>query len=69
MCISCPQRVLSFRDGHALVEFQGKRKRVRSPMPLKSGDYVLCQAGLVVRKIPGSEAVKMLREWGELNDF
>ena len=69
MCISCPQRVLSFRDGQALVEFQGKRKRMKSPMPLKKGDYVLCQAGLVVRKIPESTAREMLKEWSEFNDF
>jgi hydrogenase assembly chaperone HypC/HupF len=69
MCISFPQRVLSYEDGQALVDSGGRKQRVRSPIPLTEGDYVLCQAGLVVRKIPESEAREMLREWSELNEF
>ena len=51
------------------MESRGRKQRVRSPIPLSRGEYILCQAGLVVRKIPESEAMEMLREWGELNDF
>lgn len=69
MCISCPQRVLTYEDGQALVEFQGREQRVRSPIPLVRGDYVLCHAGFVVKKIPGAHARDMLREWRELNAF
>lgn len=69
MCISCPQRVLAYEDGQALVEFQGRKQRVRSPVPLSRGEYVLCQAGFVVRKIPAAEAREMLREWGGFNEF
>ena len=69
MCMSKPQRVLSFSDGKALLDFQGKQRNVSSPFPLKEGDYVLCQAGLVVKRIPETDAMKMLREWEELNDF
>ncbi len=69
MCISYPQRVLTYEDGYALVEFRGRKKRVRSPSPLSRGDYVLCQAGFVVKKIPGSTAREMLKEWSEFNDF
>jgi hydrogenase assembly chaperone HypC/HupF len=69
MCISCPQRVLAYEDGQALVEFQGRKQRVRSPLPLSRGDYVLCQAGFVVRKIPEGEAREMLKEWSEFNGF
>ncbi len=69
MCISCPQRVLAYEDGQALVESRERKQRVRSPIPLSRGEYVLCQAGFVVRRIPESEAREMLKEWGELNDF
>jgi hydrogenase assembly chaperone HypC/HupF len=69
MCISKPQKVLSFSNGRAVVEFEGDRKTMSSPIPLERGDYVLSQAGLVVRKIPEDEAKKMLKEWRELNDF
>jgi hydrogenase maturation factor len=67
MCISKPQRVLGFRDGKALVEFGSERKLMKSPFPLKEGEFVLCQAGFVVRKIPGKTARDMLREWKEMN--
>jgi hydrogenase assembly chaperone HypC/HupF len=69
MCISKPQKVLSFEKGEALVEFMGRRRKVRSPFPLAKGDYILCQTGLVVKKISKSNAKEMLKEWSELNDF
>jgi hydrogenase maturation factor len=69
MCMSKPQRVLSYENGKALVESQGKEKKMASPFPLKKGDYVLCQAGLVVKRIPEADARKMLKEWEELNGF
>lgn len=67
MCISKPQKVLDFRDGKALVDFEGEKKQMKSPFPLKKGEYVLCQAGFVVRKVPEKTAKDMLREWKEMN--
>ena len=69
MCMSRPQRVLSYEKGKAIVEFHGQEKKVPSPFPLKRGEYVLCQAGLVVKRIPEADARKMLNEWDEMNDF
>lgn len=69
MCISKPQRVLRFKDGKATVEFGGERKTMKSPFPLKEGDYVLCQQGFVVRKIPGKVAREMLKEWEGMNNW
>ncbi|UCD07384.1 MAG: HypC/HybG/HupF family hydrogenase formation chaperone [Candidatus Aenigmatarchaeota archaeon] len=69
MCISKPQRVLSFKDGKALVEFGGEKKRVKSPFPLNKGEFVLCQAGFVVKKIPEKVAKDMLKEWKEMNEW
>ena len=67
MCISMPQRVLSYENGKADVEFMGKVNTVRSPFPLMKGEYVLCQAGLVSRRIPEGDAREMLKEWSEMN--
>lgn len=69
MCISKPQRVLKFDDGKVLVEFKGEKKMMRSPFPLKEGEYVLCQAGFVVRKIPEKTAKDMLKDWKEMNTW
>jgi hydrogenase assembly chaperone HypC/HupF len=69
MCISKPQRVLSYSDGEALVDFEGTERKVKSPTPLRPGEWVLCQAGFVAKRITEPEAREMLNEWRELNDF
>lgn len=69
MCISKPQRVLRYENGKALVEFKGKKKTMKSPFLLKEGEFVLCQAGFVVRKIPEKTAKEMLLEWREMNTW
>ena len=68
MCISKPQKVIDFSDGKATVEFNGRPSRVKSPVPLKKGDYVLCQQGFVVRKVAEKEAKSMIKEWKEMNE-
>lgn len=69
MCISKPQKVLSYEHGEALVDFEGTEKKVRSPTPLKRGEWVLCQAGFVAKKITEEQAKEMLKEWRDLNAF
>ena len=49
MCVSKPQKVLGFADGLATVEFMGEKRQVKSPFGLKEGDWVICQASVVVR--------------------
>ncbi|MCK4497338.1 MAG: HypC/HybG/HupF family hydrogenase formation chaperone [Candidatus Aenigmarchaeota archaeon] len=69
MCISRPQKVLSFEKGKALVEFGGIKKTVKSPFPLKKGEFVLCQQGFVVKRIPEKTARDMLKDWKEMNEW
>ena len=69
MCISKPQKVLSYEDGKATVEFEGEKKQMKSPVPLKKGEYVICQAGFVVRKISEEKAKDMLKDWKEMNTW
>ena len=69
MCLSRPYRVVAFDGNKAEVEFNNRRKKVKSPFPLKKGDYVLCQVGFVVQKISRSRARGMLKEWKELDGW
>lgn len=69
MCISKPQKVLSYQDGKATVEFEDEKKQMKSPFTLKKGEYVLCQAGFVVRKISEKTAKDMLKDWREMNTW
>jgi len=69
MCLSKPQKVLDFSNGYATVEFLGRKKKVRSFMELRKGDYVISQASVVIQKIPGKRAEEMLAEWKQLNQW
>lgn len=69
MCLSKPQKVLEFSDGYATVEFLGHKKKVRSFIELKPGEYVMSQANVVIQKIPKERAKEMLVEWEKLNNW
>jgi hydrogenase assembly chaperone HypC/HupF len=69
MCMSKPQKVLSCSGQEAVVDFEGHARKVKTPVPLKKGEWVLCSAGLVAKRIPADQAKEMLKEWSELNDF
>jgi hydrogenase assembly chaperone HypC/HupF len=69
MCISKPQRVLKYDNGKVTVEFKGEKKQMKSPFHLKKDEYVLCQAGFVVRKISEKAAKDMLKDWKEMNTW
>ncbi len=69
MCMSKPQKVLSCSGQEAVVDFEGQARKVKTPVSLKKGEWVLCQAGFVAKRIPAEQAHEMLREWRELNDF
>lgn len=69
MCISKPQRVLSFKDGKAIVEFNNEKRTMKSPMPLNKGEYVICQQGFVVKRVPEKMAKDMLKEWKEMSEW
>ena len=69
MCLSKPQIVLEYSDGYAMVEFLGRKKKVRSFIGLKKGEYVISQANVVIQKIPKKQAEEMLVEWDKLNNW
>ena len=52
-----------------MVDSDGEQKKVKSPVLLKPGEWVLCQAGFVAKRISEAQALEMLHEWRELNDF
>ncbi len=69
MCISKPKKVVRFDGEKALVKSGEDTKMVRSRIPLKSGDYVLTQGGIVVHKLSRHKAKEMLDEWKEMNEW
>jgi len=68
MCLSKPQKVIRVEGGQAMIEFRGSRKLVGTiNQDVKAGDYVLCQNGLVITKIPESKAREIMKEWADFS--
>ncbi len=55
MCLGVPGRVVSVREGFAVVDFWGVRREVRLDIvdqPVSPGDYILNHVGFAIRRIP-----------------
>lgn len=55
MCLGVPGRVVSVREGFALVDFWGVRREVCLDIvdqPVSPGDYILNHVGFAIRRIP-----------------
>jgi len=55
MCLGVPGRVISVREGFALVDFWGVSREVCLDIvdePVAPGDYILNHVGFAIRRIP-----------------
>jgi hydrogenase expression/formation protein HypC len=55
MCLGVPGKVISVREGYALVDFWGVRREVCLDIvdePVAPGDYILNHVGFAIRRIP-----------------
>jgi hydrogenase expression/formation protein HypC len=55
MCLGVPGRVVSVREGFAVVDFWGVRREVCLDIvdePVSPGDYILNHVGFAIRRIP-----------------
>ncbi len=55
MCLGVPGKVVSVREGVALVDFWGIRREVCLDIvdePVSPGDYILNHVGFAIRRIP-----------------
>ena len=55
MCLGVPGRVVSVREGVAVVDFWGIRREVCLDIvdePVAAGDYILNHVGFAIRRIP-----------------
>lgn len=53
MCVGLPARVVTIKDGMALVDASGARRAVSAELidELDPGDYVMVHAGMAIAKI------------------
>jgi hydrogenase expression/formation protein HypC len=55
MCLGVPGKVVSVREGVAVVDFWGVRREVCLDIvdePVSPGDYILNHVGFAIRRIP-----------------
>ena len=57
MCVGLPARVVTVRDGMALVDASGAKREVSAELidQLDPGDYVMVHAGVAIAKITADE--------------
>ena len=53
MCVGLPAKVVSIKDGMALVDASGAKREVSAELldELDPGDYVMVHAGIAIAKI------------------
>jgi hydrogenase expression/formation protein HypC len=63
MCLGVPGRVVSVREGVAVVDFWGVRREVSLDIvdePVAPGDYILNHVGFAIRRIPEEDICETL---------
>lgn len=57
MCVGLPARVVSVKDGMALIDASGARREISAELidELDPGDYVMVHAGVAIAKITSDD--------------
>lgn len=57
MCVGLPARILTMKDGMAVVDAQGAKREISAELieDLEPGDYVMVHAGIAIAKIRDEE--------------
>ena len=57
MCVGLPARVVTIKDGVALVDASGAKRQVSAELldDLDPGDYVMVHAGIAIAKITNDD--------------
>jgi hydrogenase expression/formation protein HypC len=61
MCVGLPARVVTIKDGMALVDASGAKRNVSAALieSLDPGDYVMVHAGMAIAKITDTDTDEM----------
>ena len=57
MCVGLPAKVLTMKDGMAVVDAYGAKREISAELvdDLEPGDYVMVHAGIAIAKITDEE--------------
>lgn len=64
MCVGLPAKVVSVKDGMAIVDASGARREVSAELlaELDPGEYVMVHAGVAIARITDDDDADELRE-------
>ncbi len=66
MCYAIPGKLISLKDNIGVVDYFGEERKILVDKGEATvGDYVIAQGGVLVRKIPESQAEQILVDWKE----
>jgi len=67
MCYAIPGKLARIEGSIGIVDYYGERRKILlDDNSVKPGDYVFAQGGILIRKIPESEAEEILKTWKEI---
>ncbi len=70
MCLATPVRIIKLEDNKATVDALGKKSQVDTSLlqNVAVGDYLYASRGLAIKKVPRTDAEKVLelvRKWNK----
>lgn len=70
MCLATPVRIIKLEDNKATVDALGKKSQVDTSLlqNVAVGDYLYASHGLAIKKVPRTDAEKVLelvRKWNK----
>lgn len=64
MCLAIPGRIIEKKGEKIIVEYPGeKRTALAGGMDVKSGEFVLIQMGIAIKKVTEAEAKRSWKAW------
>ena len=64
MCLAVPGKVKKIEGKKIWVEYPGEvREALGGGVPVKIGDYVLIQMGIIIKKLTPKEAKATIKTW------
>ena len=70
MCVGLAAKVLSIKDGEAVIYAGGAKRTISAELieDLAPGDYVMVHAGFAIERLTETQAEADLESWGELKN-
>lgn len=69
MCVAVPGKVISVKEGIAVVDFSGNRVNAMAGLlPVKVGDYALVHAGCIIQIMQQEEAEQLAELFEEIEN-